>query len=196
VDPEHLKPRLVYAPDRANIEAVSASKSNLFVMVYENVKGRAFVYTPTADGGWSHRQLDLPDNASISLVSADPHSERAFLSVTSFLTPTTLWLADAADGKLAQVKAQSPKFDASKDVVEQFERPPRTGPSPYFLVRPRTMPLDGSTPTVLYAMAGSSVDDAELWRDPGQAVAGAGRGLCAGQYPRRRRVRPGLARPG
>jgi len=158
-DPEHLKPRLVYAPGpRESIEAVSATKSNLFVMLYQNVKGRAFVYTPTPDGGWSHRRLDLADNASISLVSADPHSERAFLSVTSFLAPTTLWLADAAGGGLVQVKALSPKFDASKDVVEQFEATSKDGTQiPYFVVHPKAMPLDGSNPTLLYAYGGFQV---------------------------------------
>ena len=178
-DPDHLKPRLVYAPGpRESIEAVSATKSNLFVVVYQNVKGRAFVYTPVADGGWSHRQLDLPDNASISLVGADPHSERAFLSVTSFLTPTTLWLADAADGHLVQVKALSPKFDASKDVVEQYEATSKDGTKiPYFLVHPRTMTLDGSTPTVLYAYGGFQVSmtpsygaiQGKLWLERGGA---------------------------
>ena len=158
-DPEHLKPRLVYAPGpRESIEAVGATKSNLFVMVYQNVKGRAFVYTPSADGGWSHRRLDLPDNASISLVSADPHSERAFLSVTSFLAPTTLWLADAAGGQLAQVKALSAKFDASKDVVDQFEATSKDGTKiPYFVVHPKAMKLDGSNPTLLYAYGGFQV---------------------------------------
>ena len=158
-DPEHLKPRLVYAPGpRESIEAVSATKSNLFVMLYQNVKGRAFVYTPTPDGGWSHRRLDLADNASISLVSADPHSERAFLSVTSFLAPTTLWLADAAGGGLVQVKALSPKFDASKDVVEQFEATSKDGTQiPYFVVHPKAMPLDGSNPTLLSAYGGFQV---------------------------------------
>ena len=158
-DPEHLQPRLVYAPGpREAIEAVAATKSRLLVELYENVKGRALVYTPTSDGGWSRRQLDLPDNASISLVSADPHSERAFLSVTSFLTPTTLWLADLADGKLAQVKALSPKFDASKDVVEQFEATSKDGTRiPYFVVHPKDMALNGANPTILYAYGGFQV---------------------------------------
>jgi len=155
-DPDHLKPRLVYAPGpRESIETVAATKSNLLVELYHNVKGRVLVYTPTADGGWSHRQLDLPDNASISLVSTDPHSERAFLSVTSFLTPTTLWLTDAASGGLTQVKALSPKFDASKDTVDQYEATSKDGTKiPYFIVHPKAMVLNGANPTLLYAYGG------------------------------------------
>jgi prolyl oligopeptidase len=158
-DPTHLKPTLVYAPGpRESIESVAATKSNLMVELYENVRGRAVVYTPTADGGWTHRRLDLPDNASISLVSTDAHSERAFLSVTSFLTPTTLWLANAADGRLAQVKALSPKFDASKDTVDQYEATSKDGTKiPYFIVHPKDMPLNGANPTILYAYGGFQV---------------------------------------
>ena len=155
-DPDHLKAHLIYAPGpRESIESVSATKSNLLVVLYQNVKGRALVYTPAADGGWTHKKLDLADNASIGLVSTDPHSERAFLSVTSFLTPTTLWMADAADGKLTQVKALSPKFDASKDVVDQYEAKSKDGTMiPYFVVHPKAMALNGANPTILYAYGG------------------------------------------
>jgi prolyl oligopeptidase len=158
-DPAHLKPTLVYAPGpRESIESVAATKSNLMVELYENVRGRAVVYTPTADGGWTHRRLDLPDNASISLISTDAHSERAFLSVTSFLTPTTLWLANAADGRLAQVKALSPKFDASKDTVDQYQATSKDGTKiPYFVVHPKDMALNGANPTILYAYGGFQV---------------------------------------
>jgi prolyl oligopeptidase len=158
-DPGRLKPRLVYAPGpRESIETVSATKSNLIVVVYQNVKGRAFVYAPAADGGWTRRQLDLPDDASIALASADPHSEKVFLDVTSFLAPTTLWLADAASGQLARIKALSAKFDASKDVVDQYEATSKDGTKiPYFVVHPKTMVLDGSNPTILYAYGGFQV---------------------------------------
>ena len=155
-DPAHLKPKLVYAPGpRESIETVAATKSRLLVELYQNVKGRALVYTPTSDGGWSRRQLDLPDNASIVLAATDAHSDRAFLSVTSFLEPTTLWLADAASDTLSQVKALSPKFDASKDAVDQYEATSKDGTRiPYFVVHPKDMALNGANPTILYAYGG------------------------------------------
>ncbi|MHA4875444.1 hypothetical protein, partial [Enterococcus faecium] len=79
------------------------------------------VYTPLAKGGWSHRQIALPDNATISLADVDMHSERVFLSVTGFLNPPSLRLADASGGAPVEVKSLPGKFDASKEVVEQFE---------------------------------------------------------------------------
>jgi prolyl oligopeptidase len=160
-DPEHLKPTLVFAPGpREAIEAVSASRSRLYVVINQNVKGRAFVYAPLPDGGWRRTPLALPDNASIGLAATDDHSERAFLAVTSFLTPSTLWLADAADGKLTQVKAVAPKFDASRDAVDQYEAVSSDGTRiPYFVVHPKDMALNGANPTVLYAYGGFQVSE-------------------------------------
>ncbi len=160
-DPEHLKPTLVFAPGpREAIEAVSSSQSKLYVVINQNVKGRAFVYTPQADGGWGRTQLALPDNATIGLAATDDRSDRAFLAVTSFLTPSTLWLTDGANGALRQVKSVSPKFDASNDAVDQYEAVSSDGTRiPYFVVHPKDMALNGANPTVLYAYGGFQVSE-------------------------------------
>jgi prolyl oligopeptidase len=158
-DPEHLHPTLVFAPGpRESIDTVAATRSHLIVVINRNVKGRAFVYAPTPGGGWSRRELGLPDNASIGLVAADWRSEKAYLSVTGFLTPTTLWLADAGDGRLETVKAIAAKFDASRDMVDQYEATSSDGTRiPYFVVHPKDMALDGANPTILYAYGGFQV---------------------------------------
>lgn len=158
-DPAHLKPTLVYAPGpRESIDNVSPTRDRLVVTTYENVRGRAFIYAPVEKDGWTKRRLDLPDNSSIGLVDTDLRSAKAFINVTSFLTPTTLWLADAAKGSAATVKSLPPKFDASKDVVEQHESTSKDGTKiPYFIVHPKEMKLDGSNPTILYAYGGFQV---------------------------------------
>jgi prolyl oligopeptidase len=160
-DPEHLRPTLVFAPGpRESIEAVSASRSDLYVVINQNVRGRAFVYAPTPDGGWRRTQLALPDNATIGIAATDDRSERAFLGVTSFLTPPSLWLTDAANGELAQVKAVAPKFDASHDAVDQYEAVSSDGTKiPYFVVHPKAMALNSDNPTVLYAYGGFQVSE-------------------------------------
>lgn len=160
-DPADLKPNLIYAPgNRESLGEVAATRSHLLVTMYENVKGRAFVYDPVAQGRWSKRQLALPDNASISIVDADAHGERAFLEVTSFLEPSMLWLIDASSGALATVKALPAQFDASSDVVDQNEATSQDGTQiPYFIVHPRDMALDASNPTVLYAYGGFQISE-------------------------------------
>ncbi len=71
-DPEHLAPALVYAPGpRETFENVAFTRDHVLLATYENVRGRAFVYTLGADGAWSKRKLDLADNSSIGLVDAD-----------------------------------------------------------------------------------------------------------------------------
>jgi len=158
-DPAHLKPTLVYAPGpRESFGGAAATRDRLVLVTYENVRGRAFIYTPEANGGWSHRRLDLPDNSSLRIGSADDRGSDAFLSVTSFLTPTTLMRVDADAGTAVVAKSTPARFDASTHVAEQFEVTSKDGTRvPYFVVRPKEMKLDGSTPTILSAYGGFEV---------------------------------------
>ena len=160
-DPANLHPHLIYAPGpRESVASAAGTRSRLLAVINQNVKGRVFAFTPQADGGWSRERLDLPDNASMGLVTEDSHSDRAFVSVTSFLTPPTLWLADAAGGRPTRVKAVSAKFDSSRDVVEQHEAVSSDGTRiPYFIVHPVDMPLDGANPTILTAYGGFQVSE-------------------------------------
>jgi len=158
-DPVHLAPTLVYAPGpRASLDQVASTKSNLIVTSYENVRGRASVYTPAANNTWTERKLDLPDNSSIEVVDAQSRGEDAFLSVTSFLIPSSVVLVDTGTGVIATVKTLPAKFDASKDVVDQHEATSKDGTKiPYFVVHPAGMAMDGNNPTVLYAYGGFQV---------------------------------------
>ena len=154
--PEHLRPTLVYAPGpREAFAQAGATRRHLLVSILDNVKARLYVYAPGPGGKWSRRLLPLPDNVSIQIINADLHSDRAFISVTGFLTPTSLWLSDLATGALAAVKSLPAQFDASHHVVEQFEATSSDGTLiPYFVVRPIDMKHDGSTPTILNAYGG------------------------------------------
>ncbi len=155
-NPSNPQPSLVFAPGyRETFEAASATASQLVIVAYHNVRGRAFVYTPTRGTGWSKRRLALPDESSIEVVDTDQHSDNAFLEVTSFLTPTTLWYINAAQGTQVATKSLPPRFDASRDVVEQFEATSKDGTKiPYFVVHPKSMQLNGNNPTLLYAYGG------------------------------------------
>jgi prolyl oligopeptidase len=157
-EPNRLRPALVYtAGPRATLDGVAQTSSRLLLTTYENVRGREWVYAPVA-GGWSKQRLDLPDNSSIVVNDADQHGETAYITVTSFLTPPTLWQLDAATGALRDIKTSPARFDASQDVAEQREATSKDGTRiPYFIVHPKTMKLDGSNPTLLYAYGGFDV---------------------------------------
>ena len=106
-------------------------------------------------GRWSRRQLDLPRNASIGLGSSDDRSDRFFLTVSSYLQPTSYYLADAASGRVERVKQAPERFNAEGLVVEQYEARSKDGTMvPYFVVHRRDIKLDSSTPTLLYAYGG------------------------------------------
>ena len=177
--PERLHPTLVYAPGprEAFVEA-AATRGNLLVTVLDNVKGRAYVYTPQPSGKWSRRPLALPDNAAVHIVDADLHGDRAFVSVTGFLTPTTLRLVDLKRDEVTTVKTLPARFDASHSAVEQLEATSTDGTRiPYFLVRPADMKRDGTTPTILNAYGGFlstetpyySPETGKLWLERGGA---------------------------
>jgi len=157
-EPNRLRPALVYAPGaRATLDGVAQTSSRLLLTTYENVRGREWVYSPVP-GGWSKQRLDLPDNSSIVVNDADQHGQTAYITVTSFLTPPTLWQLDADTGALRDIKTSPARFDASQDVAEQREAPSKDGTQiPYFIVHPKTMKLDGSNPTLLYAYGGFDV---------------------------------------
>ncbi len=178
-DPAHLKPRLIWTPGpRQSLDGEASTRDDLVLSVLDNVRGRVLALRPKADGGWTTRTLAVPDNLSVSLGSADPRSNRAFLTFDGFLTPSTLELADLDTGALKPIKALPAKFDASKDGVEQFEATSSDGTQiPYFVVRPKAMAYDGSTPTLMTAYGGFQVSNTpyysgvngKLWLERGGA---------------------------
>lgn len=176
-DPMHLVPTVIFEPGaRESVSGVSATRDQLLVGIYHNVRGRVLLFGRSAAGAWTRRQVGLPDNLSTDVASTDLKSDRAFINVTGFLSPSSVWLADAKAGTAAQIKSLPPRFDASASVVEQLEATSKDGTKiPYFVVHPKTMKLDGMNPTVLYAYGGFEVsltphyneDVGKLWLERG-----------------------------
>jgi prolyl oligopeptidase len=158
-DPGHLRPAIVFAPGpRQTLAGTSTTRDHLVVAIYDNVRGRASVYTPAAGGGWSIRPLNVPDNSSVGLGAADKTGATALLFESGYLTPSTLVLVDTNTGALTRAKAEAPKFDASRDAVDQRFATSKDGTKiPYFIVHPKNMKLDGSNPTILYGYGGFDV---------------------------------------
>ncbi|MFA4938060.1 prolyl oligopeptidase family protein [Brevundimonas sp.] len=147
--------QLVLRPtERQAIEGVNVTRNRLVVALYDNVRGSVRVYTP-GDGEWAHTTLDLPQNVSVGIGSASEKDDKVFVSVTGYLNPSSLWLADAATGAVDQVKSMPAKFDAAGMTVDQHEARSADGTMiPYFVVHKADMPLDGSNPTLLYGYGG------------------------------------------
>lgn len=176
-DPARPQVTPVYVPGPSeSLSGVQTTRDHAVVTSLNDVRGRATVYTPRPDGSWSPTPVPLPDNATVDTVTADPTGDRAYLSVTSFLVPTTLWSVDTAAGTARQVKSTPPQFDSSRYVVEQRKATSADGTAvPYFVVHAAAMAFDGSNPTLMYAYGGFGVSQTpsyqgllgRLWLDHG-----------------------------
>jgi prolyl oligopeptidase len=151
-------PQVVFAPGpRQMFEEVGSLKHGLAVTIFDNVRGQGWVYTPAGDG-WSGKRMPLPDDVSVGVVASNEQRDQVVFDVTGFLTPTQLWLADAAKGTASMIRSLPAKFDASKLVVEQDEATSSDGTKiPYFVVHAKDMKLDGHNPTELYAYGGFQI---------------------------------------
>ena len=175
--PATLAPVAIFEPGpREAVEGASATRTRLLVGIAQNVKGRVLVFARTPQGKWERKMMTLPDNVSTNVTSTDSRSDRAFIGVTGYLTPSSVWLADAATVSASQLKTLPPRFDASRSVVEQFEATSKDGTKiPYFITHPKGMKLDGSNPTILTAYGGFEVsvtprydaDAGKLWIEQG-----------------------------
>lgn len=179
-DPATVRPELVLHPGpRESVEGIVTTKTRLVVALYENVRGSAYAFARTAQG-WTRTRLPLPENVTVSLGSVEQGSDRLFVWVQGFLTPQTLYLADAAAARADVVKQAPAKFDATGLSVEQHEATSADGTKvPYFLVRRADAPRDGTTPTLLYGYGGFQISQlpsysairGKLWLERGGAFA-------------------------
>ena len=180
-DPAHLKPTLIYKPGpQEALEGAAASKDMLLVSILDNVRGKTLVYRPGPNGSWTRAELALPENSTLGIADTSRTSNQALMTVTNFLTPPSLWLADASTGEAREIMRQPPKFDASNLVAEQREATSSDGTRiPYFLVHRKDIKLDGNNPTLLYAYGGFEVSQTpsysattgKLWLENGGVYA-------------------------
>ncbi|MCR6663240.1 MAG: prolyl oligopeptidase family serine peptidase [Luteimonas sp.] len=147
--------------DTTSLAGASFTRNHLVLNVLDDVKNTLTVLTPGANG-WSRRPLQgIPAFGTISARAVDSdESDALWLTVTDYLTPTTLMLGDAGEGAAAPetLKTQPAFFDASKHVVEQHFATSKDGTRvPYFLVRPKDLAYDGTAPTLLYGYGGFEI---------------------------------------
>ena len=155
-NPGDLRPTVVYAPGpQESLQSVMTTRDRVVVTSLFDVKGRATVYMLQPDGTWSAQPVPLPDNATVSAVSSDDRGDIAYLAVKTMLAPTTLYHLNTVDGRVDPVKSAPARFDSSRFVVEQMKATSSDGTAvPYFIVRPKDIRYDGTTPTILYAYGG------------------------------------------
>jgi len=158
---------LVFAPsERGSIAGVSTTRDAVWIDALEEVTGSLLRATPGEDG-WRLEAVSLPGNGSVGIVSADDWSDVVLASYQSFLVPDRLYLLREGAPPRA-IKALPDRFDASGFLTEQRFAPSADGERiPYFVVRPRDLPLDGTAPTLLYGYGGFEVSLTPSYASPG-----------------------------
>jgi len=136
----------------------SWTRHHLLLDLLDDVKSRVEVATP-ADGGWTRAPLaGAPAFGTIGIAAVDDDASDAyFMTVTDYLTPTTLHIGDV-DGRPEPVKSTPAFFDAPGLAIAQHFATSADGTRvPYFLVGPKDLALDGSHPTLLYGYGGFEI---------------------------------------
>lgn len=157
-DPTGAEKTLVWAPgERQTKQGAAITSDSLYVGLLDNVRGAALKFDHR-DGQWVGGPVSLPQNATISIASADDESDTVMFNVNDFLSPSQLYLYDGQSAHLDVIKSAPAHFDATGMEVEQHQATSADGTKiPYFIVKPAGMALDSSTPTLLSGYGGFQV---------------------------------------
>lgn len=137
----------VFVPDEHTaLDGFSWTRNHLLLNTIEDVKSRLEVLTP-AGGTWERSPLSgAPAFSTIAVTGTDPdNTDEYWLSVTGFLTPSSLQRGVLNESMPETIKHSPDFFDASGLEVSQHFALSRDGTRvPYFQVAPHDMKLDGS----------------------------------------------------
>jgi prolyl oligopeptidase len=149
---------LLFEPtSRASLAGVSRTAGTVVLDILDNVVSRLEL-VERRDGGWRQRALDVPGPGAIGILSTELESDRFYFSYTGFLTPPSIYEADAARGTSTAIRTQPAFFDARGMNVEQLSTTSADGTTiPYFVVTPPGFEANGTNPTLLYGYGGFEV---------------------------------------
>jgi prolyl oligopeptidase len=153
--------RLFEPSERKSLDGYSATRGAVLVNELDNVRNRLYVLRPEG-GRWSRAALPgLPEFGSVEASAVDPReSDDYFLTLTDFVTPTSLHLGTAGQGPPEKLKQTPEFFDARNLVVSQHQAVSKDGTRvPYFEVAPKGLAASGATPTLLYGYGGFEISE-------------------------------------
>jgi prolyl oligopeptidase len=144
---------------RTSLVGTSDTKNHLIVNELDNVRNRLYTLTLRADGGWQRTPLAAPAFGTVSANAVDSdESDEFFLSVTDFLTPSTLAIGTIGRDARTVLKQLPGFFDKTGLAITQHEALSKDGTRvPYFQVARENLALDGKNPTLLYGYGGFEV---------------------------------------
>ncbi len=147
--------RLILEPNEfTSIEQTRTTKNKYLVNTLNNVNSELFVYSFVEDS-WVGKKVKAPDFGSIYIHDSSRSSDQFFFTFRNFLTPTTLYNANAHDHTLTPFKSLTAYFDGTKYEVQQFKSKSKDGTLiPYFMVSSKNLKKNGKNPTLIYGYGG------------------------------------------
>ncbi len=144
--------------DRKSLAGWTLTKNYLLLNELDNVKNR-LVEVQNKNGKWLRRAIALPGVGTVAVSAIDEdESDDYFLTMTDYLTPSTLFLATAGSDQREVLKSLPAFFDASPYKVEQFDVTSKDGEHiPYFVLMNKNTKFDGNNPTLLYGYGGFEI---------------------------------------
>jgi prolyl oligopeptidase len=150
--------QVIIEPDEfSSISQVSTTKNKLLISLLTNVISELHTYS-FSEGTWSSEKMNAPDFGRISIVSTDDLSDQYFFNFQNFITPSTLYSADASNNTFKVYKSLPAFFDASRYEVTQYKAKSKDGTMvPYFMVAAKNLKNNGTNPTLVYAYGGFEI---------------------------------------
>ncbi len=144
--------------ERKSLAAISKTKDYLVLTELNNVRSRLYRLR-FADGNWNRVPLDAPAFGTVSVKGIDPeNSDDFFMTVTDFLTPSSLYFGTAGTEAREKLKSLPEFFKTEGLEIQQFEARSKDGTRvPYFQVSRKGMKFDGANITLLTGYGGFEI---------------------------------------
>jgi prolyl oligopeptidase len=149
---------MLFTPsERISLASVANLRDCLIVNELDDVKNRLYVRQPQKDGTWSRDAMVAPEFGAVEASAVDADTNDYFLTITDFLTPSSLYLGSVGGGR-ELLKELPHYFSAEGLQVSQNESVSKDGTRvPYFIVSRKGIALDGSNPVLLYGYGGFEI---------------------------------------
>jgi len=157
--------QVLFTPTKTrSLAGYTVTREHLILNVSDNVASRLEEWS-FATARPQHRVVKAPFPGTLSIASLydnelakDELGDRYLLNYADFLTPDTLYLAQAGVDTREPLKSREPLFKAEGMKVEQFFAKSKDGTRvPYFVIWPAGAKADGKNPTLLYGYGGFEV---------------------------------------
>jgi prolyl oligopeptidase len=150
--------------ERVALQSFTITRGVVVLDILDNVKSR-IVEVRYAGGKWVAKDVAVPPSSAIGVSAVDRNdSDDYWMTVTSFVEPTTLYLvtpgglATRTQPEREKLKSLPAFFDAKGLTTRQFEATSKDGTKiPYFVVMREGTKLDGSNPAILYGYGGYEI---------------------------------------